>query len=55
LADVIREKNPEQDIKITVDNDVVVIAGRHEYRFLSAKGLQKQVCIFADGAIIIQG
>jgi hypothetical protein len=54
LADVIREKNPEQDIKITVDNDVVVIAGRHEYRFLSAKGLQKQVCIFADGAITIE-
>jgi len=55
LADVIREKNPEQDIKITVDNDVVVIAGRHEYRFLSAKGLQKQVCIFADGNITIKG
>jgi hypothetical protein len=55
LAGVIREKNPEQDIKITVDNDVVVIAGRYEYRFLSAKGLQKQVCIFADGAITIEG
>ena len=54
LADIIREKNPEQDIKITVDNDVVVIAGRHEYRFVSAKGLQKQVCIFADGAITIE-
>jgi hypothetical protein len=54
LADVIREKNPEQDIKITVDNDVVVIAGRHEYRFLSAKGLQKQVCISADGTIAIK-
>jgi hypothetical protein len=55
LADVIREKNPEQDIKITIDNDVAVIAGRHEYRFLSAKGLQKQLCISADGAITIQG
>ena len=55
LADIIRKKNPEQDIKITVDNDVVVITGRHEYRFLSAKGLQKQVCVSADGAITIEG
>ena len=55
LADIIRKKNPEQDIKITVDNDVVVITGQHEYRFLSAKGLQKQVCVSADGAITIEG
>ena len=54
LADVIREKNPEQDVKIAVDNDVVVVTGQREYRFLSAKGLQKQVRISADGTIMIQ-
>jgi hypothetical protein len=54
LADIIREKNPKQDIKIAVDNDVVVVTGQREYRFLSAKGLQKQVRISADGTIMIQ-
>ncbi|MFZ0034582.1 MAG: hypothetical protein WAK60_06310 [Sedimentisphaerales bacterium] len=55
LANVMRERDPHRDIKITVDNDAVVITGQREYRFLSAKGLQKQVRISADGVIATAG
>ncbi len=55
LANVMRERSPEQDIKITVDNDDVVITGQRKDRFSSTKGLQKQVYINPDGAIVIEG
>jgi hypothetical protein len=55
LANVMRERDPHRDIKITVDNNAVVITGQREYRFLSTKGLQKQVRISADGVIAIEG
>jgi len=51
LANVIRWRVPEQDVKITVDNDSVVLKGKSEYRFVSGKGLEKQVFISADGVV----
>ena len=45
LANVIRCRNTEQDITITVDNNEVVLRAGDEYRFASAKGLEKQIDI----------
>ena len=45
LANVIRQRDSEQDIKITVDNSDVVLKGRGEYRFISVKGFKKLVDI----------
>ncbi len=53
LANIIRERDPEQNIKMTVDNNDVIFKGQSEYRFVSSKGLEKQVCISATGAISI--
>jgi hypothetical protein len=53
LANILYQRNPEQDIKITVDSKDVVVNQWREYRFSSAKGFQKQVCISADGTIRI--
>jgi len=51
LANVIRQRNPEQDIAVTVYNNEVVLQQRREYRFSSNKGLAKKVRISADGLI----
>jgi len=51
LANVIRQRDPEQDIKITVDNNDVVLKEKSEYRFVSDKGFEKQISIQA-GEII---
>jgi hypothetical protein len=51
LANIIRKRSPQQDIRITVDNDGVVLKGRGEYRFASDKGLKKTVYISAAGAV----
>jgi len=55
LANVIRHRNPEQDIKITVENNDVILKGQdqYRYRFVSDKGLEKQVQIGAAGIINI--
>ena len=45
LANVVRQRKPEQDIKITVDNNSVIVRGKHEYRFTSDKGFKKQINI----------
>jgi hypothetical protein len=45
LANIIRNRNPEQDIKIICDKDEVLLKDRGEYRFKSNKGLKKQVFI----------
>ncbi len=55
LANVIRQRDPEQDIKITVDNNSVIVREKHEYRFVSAKDLGKQIRISATGAVTIAG
>jgi hypothetical protein len=54
LANVIRRRNPTHDIEIVSDKNGVILKGPDRYRYVSAKGLQKQVCISADGAITIE-
>jgi len=51
LANVLRNKEPNEDIRITVDNSDVVVKGRKEYRFVSDKRLQSQIQIAPDGSI----
>jgi len=53
LANVIRERNPEQDVEIITDKNQVILKGQNEYRFVSTKGLEKRVSICADGKTII--
>ncbi len=40
LANIIRQRSPEQQLKITVDNNDVVLKARDEYRFLSDKAFE---------------
>jgi hypothetical protein len=54
LANVIRQRNPAQNIEIISDKSGVVLKGPGQHRFVSAKGLKKKVCISADGTIMIQ-
>jgi hypothetical protein len=51
LANVIRQRNPEQDIDIIAGDDRVVLKGQNAYRFLSSKGLEKQITICQTGRI----
>jgi hypothetical protein len=51
LANVIRQRDPEQDFEIIVDNNNVVVKGPWQYRFASAKGIEKQIRISGAGAI----
>jgi len=51
LANAIRQRDPEQDIKITVDNNDVVLKEKSEYRFVSDKGFEKQISIPAGERI----
>ncbi len=51
LANVIRHRNTEHDIEIIVDNSDVTLKAQTEYRFVSAKGLSKQINISAGGKI----
>jgi hypothetical protein len=55
LANVIRQRNPSQNIEIVSDKNGVILKGPDQYRFVSAKGLQKQVHISFDGVITIEG
>ncbi|HUT29000.1 MAG TPA: hypothetical protein VMX13_04325 [Sedimentisphaerales bacterium] len=48
LANVIRHRNPEQDIEITVDNNEVILKAKDEYRFISDKGFKKVINLSAD-------
>ena len=48
MADILHQRNPEQDIKITVDNDEVLIKGQTQYRFVSDKELKKEIKISAE-------
>jgi hypothetical protein len=51
LANILHQGNTEQDIEITVDNNKVVLKGQNEYRFVSSKGLKKQINIPAGGPV----
>ncbi|MCJ7778984.1 MAG: hypothetical protein MUP16_11820, partial [Sedimentisphaerales bacterium] len=51
LANVIRQRNPQQDIEIIADNSTVVLKGLQQYQFTSDKGLKKHVRISREGTI----
>jgi hypothetical protein len=51
LANVIRQRNPAQNIEIVTDKSGAVLKGQDKYTFATTKGLQKQVFISADGNI----
>jgi len=53
LANVIRERNPEQDVEIIADNNLVILKVQHEHRFISNKNLEKSIIISTDGKIAI--
>jgi len=53
LANVILQRDPKQDVQIVADNNRVLVKGSAEYRFVSVKGLEKQVQIGATGIINI--
>ena len=54
IANIILAREPAGDIEIVVDGEHVVLRNQAEYRFLSAKGLEKQVNIAPDKAITIE-
>jgi hypothetical protein len=49
LANVIRQRSPEQDIEIAVDNNDVVLKGKNQYRFVSDKSFERQIRISTGG------
>ena len=51
LANVIRRRDPQQDIEVIVDKNDIVLKGQKEFRFISDKNLKKYVHISANGAI----
>ncbi|MFH1881822.1 MAG: hypothetical protein ABIL62_03805 [Planctomycetota bacterium] len=53
FANVIRDRNPKQDIEIITDKNQVILKGQSEYRFVSTKGLEKHVSISADGKVSV--
>jgi hypothetical protein len=53
LANVIRQRDPQQDIEIIADNSTVVLKGPQQYQFTSDKGLKKYVRISREGTISI--
>ena len=54
LANIILAREPAGDIEIVVDGEHVVLRNQAEYRFLSAKDLEKQVNLAPDKAITIE-
>ena len=56
FANVIRQRNPDLDIEVSAEKDVVMVkAGGQPYQFESDKGLQKNVVIRGDGSIVVAG
>ncbi len=53
LANVLRHRHPEQELRLDVDRDKVVLHAARDYAFASAKTLQGQVDIGPDGAIAV--
>jgi hypothetical protein len=53
MANVIRQRNSEQNTEIVVDKDDVILKGPGEYCFVSAKDLEKQIRISSDGAVTV--
>jgi hypothetical protein len=55
MANVIRQRNSEQNIEIVVDKDDVILKGPGEYCFVSAKDLEKQIRVTSAGAVTVVG
>ena len=53
LANVLRHRNPEQELHLEVDNSSVLLRGERDYEFVSAKSLQGQVDITPEGEIAV--
>jgi len=53
LANVIRQRDPQQDIEMIVDKNNVVLKEKRQYEFTSKKDLKKHISISAEGAIEI--
>jgi hypothetical protein len=51
LANVIQQRNPEQDIEIIPDQDEVILKAQNEYRLTSSKGFNEKVSISAPGVL----
>jgi len=51
LANVIRQRSPDEDIEIIAEGDSVVLKGQNEHRFLSGKGFEKHITISQSGDI----
>ena len=51
LANVLRHKSPDRELRLEVDNSRVVLRGEKDYEFSSAKTLQGQVDISPEGEI----
>ena len=45
LANIIHSRGPEQEIKITMDNDEVALDAKGQYRFHSGKSFKKEIRI----------
>ena len=45
LANIIRSRQPQQPLEITVDRDTVLLKGPEEYQFTSAKDLKKRIIV----------
>ena len=54
LTNIIRVKEPEQDVQIFVSRDKVEIQSSKRYRFTSVKGFRKQVQISKSGEINVE-
>jgi hypothetical protein len=53
LANIIRQKNPEQVLELIVDHKNVLLKTGQQYRFESTKGLKKKVFIKAGADITV--
>lgn len=52
LANIISERGPGQDVEIITDKNQVILKGQNEYRFESAKNIEKRISIRSEGKII---
>jgi hypothetical protein len=53
LANIISERNPEQNVEIIADKKQVILKGQNEYRFESFKNMEKRISIGPDGKITV--
>ena len=53
LANIIHERNPQQDMEVIAEENNVVLKGRNQYRFTSTKGLKKKIRIDAADVLRI--